>query len=130
MNQYNNQMVLCAEAAQEAEAREFRQMIDFRSKWHKKEVDVAQRQAMHEKEEWDRRKKRRECENRKAENIRTFIWRNFWCVLLFAVTGILDLFSLIDYWVCLGSVVLIGTYLTLNFMAYVTRNLVIFEDLE
>lgn len=130
MNQYNNQMVLCMEAAQEAEAREFRQMINFQNKWCKKENAVAQRQAMQEKEEWDRRKKRRECEIRKAANIRAFIWRNFWCVLLFAVTGVLDLFSLIDYWVSLGMVILIGTYLTLNFMAYVTRNLGIFEDLE
>lgn len=127
MNQFNNRMVLCMEAAQEVEAREIRQVINFQSKWCSKENDVAHRQAKYEKEEWDRRKKRRECEARRSANIHAFIWRNFWCVLLATVVFILDLFSLVDFWVCLGSVMVLGTYLTLNFMAYVSRNFDIFE---
>lgn len=118
MNQVNNQMAI----RMEADAREIRKVINFQNKFCSQENDIAERQAQYEKEQWERRKNRRECDARKHANVNMFLLRNFWCILLGVVIFVLDLLSLVDFLTALMCSVLIGTYLSLNFVAYVTRN--------
>ena len=117
------------QAGREDAGREMRRVINFQNKWCSKEEEVSQRHERRDEGDWARRQSRRECDARKAANVKMFMSRNIWSVVILAITCVLDLFCLIDFWVCLAIVSLISGYLVLNFMAYATRNLVDFEEM-
>ena len=111
------------EAHQEAEAREMRRVINFRSDMFNKENEVAERLEWRDIEEANRRQIRRECEARRHENIQVFQLRNFGLLLLFSLVCILDVYDMEHFNLYLSLLIIIGALMILNFFAYATRNM-------
>ena len=110
------------EALLEAEAREMRRVINFQSAMCSKEKEISDCKERQEKRTMDRRLRRRERNARKVENIHLFLERNLLSLILAGVLCILDFCGLVDFALCFAGVLLIGTYLVVNFCAFVTRN--------
>lgn len=110
------------EAFQEAEGREMRRVINFRSEMLSAETKATERQERREKQVKEHRENRKACEVKKAVNMEKFLMRNLWCLILGAVVCLLDVFGVVNFWNCLAITLLLGTYLVMNFYAYVTRN--------
>ena len=105
----------------EVQASELRRVINFQSKMSRTEEEVAARRQQADEEEAERRAARREYDARRNKILNAFILRNFWSVILAAVVCFLDVFGLMEFWLCLTIMCAAFVYLVVNFWAYINR---------
>lgn len=106
----------------EAQASELRRVINFQSKMSRTEKEVGARLQQANKEDAERRAARREFEARRNKVLSAFLLRNFWSVVLASVVCLLDVFCLVEYWLCLTVLGVAFVFLVVNFWAYISQS--------
>lgn len=106
----------------EAQASELRRVINFQSKMTRTEKEVAARRQQADKEDAERRAARREFDARRNKILSAFLLRNFWSMILASVICLLDIFGLVELWLCMTVLGIAFVVLVVNFWAFISQS--------